>query len=90
MRVVVPERTGAPATVPPGIFASAADAYGSGQRLDMQSLARQAGAGRATLYRRVGNREQLLDEVIWWRARRLLVYQVRATVALRGWPGSPP
>ena len=84
VRVVVPEGTAAPATVPPGIFASAAGAYRSGQRLDMQSLARQAGVGRATLYRRVGNREQLLDEVIWWRARRLLVYQVRATAALAG------
>ena len=69
VRVVVPEGAAAPATVPPGIFASAAGAYRSGQRLDMQSLARQAGVGRATLYRRVGNREQLPDEGIWWRAR---------------------
>lgn len=84
VRVVVPEGAAAPATVPPGIFASAAGAYRSGQRLDMQSLARQAGVGRATLYRRVGNREQLLDEVIWWQARRLLVHQVRATAALAG------
>ena len=84
VRVVVPEGAAAPATVPAGIFASAAGAYRSGQRLDMQSLARQAGVGRATLYRRVGNREQLLDEVIWWRARRLLVHQVRATAALAG------
>src|SRR6202167_1178607 len=84
VRVVVPEGAAAPATVPAGIFASAAGAYRSGQRLDMQSLARQAGVGRATLYRRVGNREQWLDEVIWWRARRLLVHQVRATAALAG------
>jgi AcrR family transcriptional regulator len=82
--VVVPEGAAAPATIPPEIFASAAGAYRSGQRLDMQSLARQAGVGRATLYRRVGNREQLLDEVIWWRARRLLAHQVRATAALAG------
>jgi AcrR family transcriptional regulator len=83
-RVVVPEGVAAPAKVPPGIFASAVDAYVSGQRLDMQSLARRASVGRATLYRRVGNREQLLDEVIWWRARRLLVEQVQATAALAG------
>ncbi len=50
----------------------------------MQSLARRAGVGRATLYRRAGNREQLLDEVIWWRARRMLVEQVRASMALAG------
>jgi AcrR family transcriptional regulator len=83
-RTVVPQGGAVPATVPPGIFADAVGAYLSGQRLDMQCLARQAGVGRATLYRRVGNREQLLDEVIWWRARRLLVRQVRATAALAG------
>jgi AcrR family transcriptional regulator len=83
-RVVVPQGTAVPATVPPGIFADAVDAYVSGQRLDMQSLARQAGVGRATLYRRVGNREHLLDQVIWWRARRLLVHQVLATAGLAG------
>jgi AcrR family transcriptional regulator len=83
-RVVVPEGTAAPARIPAEIFAIAVDAYVSGQRLDMQSLARRASVGRATLYRRAGNREQLLDEVIWWRARRLLVRQVRATAALAG------
>jgi AcrR family transcriptional regulator len=83
-RAVVPQGTAVPATVPPGIFNDAVDAYVSGLRLDMQSLARQAGVGRATLYRRVGNREHLLDEVIWWRARRLLVHQVQATAALAG------
>jgi len=83
-RAVVPEGVTAPAKIPAEIFASAVDAYVSGQRLDMQSLARRASVGRATLYRRVGNREQLLDEVIWWRARRLLVEQVQATTALAG------
>jgi AcrR family transcriptional regulator len=83
-RAVVPQGTAVPATIPPEIFAGAVDAYVSGQRLDMQSLARHAGVGRATLYRRVGNREQLLDEVVWWRARRLLVDQVQATAALAG------
>jgi len=39
---------------------------------------------RATLYRRAGNRERLLDEVLWWRARRLLVDQVQATASLAG------
>ena len=83
-RTVVPEGVAPPASIPAAIFASAADVYASGQRLDMQSLARRAGVGRATLYRRAGNREQLLDEVIWWQARRLLVEQVRATTALAG------
>jgi AcrR family transcriptional regulator len=83
-RAIVPEGVAAPARIPAVIFTSAVGAYLSGQRLDMQSLARQAGVGRATLYRRAGNREQLLDEVIWWRARRLLVEQVLATAALTG------
>jgi AcrR family transcriptional regulator len=77
--VVVPEGAAAPATIPADVFAAAADAYAAGRRLDMQSLARCLGVARATLYRRAGNREQLLDEVLWWRARRLLTRQVRAT-----------
>jgi AcrR family transcriptional regulator len=83
-RAVVPDGIAAPAAIPAEIFTGAVDAYVSGQRLDMQSLAQRAGVGRATLYRRAGNREQLLDEVLWWRARRLLVRQVRATAALAG------
>jgi AcrR family transcriptional regulator len=83
-RAVLPEGTAAPATVPADVFAAAVNAFVSGRRLDMRSLARSLGMARATLYRRAGNREQLLDEVLWWRARRLLVDQVRATAALAG------
>ncbi len=83
-RAVLPEGTGPPGQVPAGIFAAAVDVFVSGQRLDMRSLARRLGVARATLYRRVGNREQLLDEVLWWRARRLLDDQVRATGELAG------
>jgi len=77
--VVVPEGTAAPASIPADVFAAAADVYAAGRRLDMQSLARRLGVARATLYRRAGNRERLLDEVLWWRGRRLLAAQVRAT-----------
>jgi AcrR family transcriptional regulator len=76
VRVVLPAGTAPPAAVPPQIFAAAADAYAAGRRLDMQSLARHLGVGRATLYRRAGNREDLLDEVIWWRARRMVTLQL--------------
>lgn len=82
--VVVPEGTAAPETIPAGIFAAAADAFESCQRVDMRSLARQAGVGRATLYRRAGNRDRLLGELLWWRARRLLVARVRTTATLAG------
>ena len=77
--VVLPEGTAAPASIPADVFAAAADAYAAGRRLEMQSLARRLGVARATLYRRAGNRERLLDEVLWWRGRRLLAAQVLAT-----------
>src|SRR5215471_10310733 len=78
-RLIVPGGAAAPAGIPAEIFAAAVDTFSAGQRLDMRSLARRLGVGRATLYRRAGNRERLLDELLWWRARRLLVDQVRAS-----------
>ena len=70
--------------VPGPIFAAAVDMFVAGQRLDMRSLARRIGVARATLYRRAGNREQLLDQVLWWRARRLLADQLRASSDVTG------
>src|SRR5712692_10789771 len=83
-RAVLPGEAAAPAGIPAEIFAAAVDTFAAGQRLDMRSLARRVGVARATLYRRVGNREQLLDQVLWWRARRLLADQVRASAHLTG------
>jgi AcrR family transcriptional regulator len=83
-RAVLPEGTAVPDRVPAEIFAAAVDAFVSGQRLDMRSLARRLGVARATLYRRAGNRERLLDDLLWWRARRLLDDQVRASTELAG------
>lgn len=84
VRAVLPDGTGPPATVPTEMFAAAVGAYLAGRRLDMQALARGLGVGRATLYRRAGNREQLLDEVIWWRGRRMVARQLLASAHLRG------
>ncbi len=81
---VLPQGTGAPVTIPGPLFAAAVDTFVTGQRLDMRSLARRVGVARATLYRRAGNREQLLEQVLWWRARRLLAGQVRASTHLTG------
>src|ERR1035441_11053773 len=39
--------------------------FQAGRRVDMQSLAKKLGVDRATLYRWVGSREQLLAEVLW-------------------------
>ena len=77
--VIVPGGAAVSAGIPAEIFAAAVDTFAAGQRLDMRSLARRLGVGRATLYRRAGNRERLLDELLWWRARRLLMDQVRAS-----------
>jgi AcrR family transcriptional regulator len=84
VRRVLPEGTQPPSMVPGPIFAAAIDTFVAGQRLDMRSLARRIGVARATLYRRAGNREQLLDQVLWWRARSLLADQVRASAHLTG------
>jgi AcrR family transcriptional regulator len=84
VQVMLPAGVVSPARVPPGIFAAAVDTFAAGQRLDMRSLARRLGVARATLYRRAGNREQLLDEVLWWRARRLLAEQVQASAEMAG------
>jgi AcrR family transcriptional regulator len=83
-QAVLPAGAAVPAGIPAEIFAAAVDTFVAGQRLDMRSLARRLGVARATLYRRAGNREQLLDEMLWWRARRLLVDQVQATASLTG------
>jgi AcrR family transcriptional regulator len=81
---LLPDGVDPPASLPPQIFTAALDSYLSCRRLDMQSLARHLGVGRATLYRRAGNREALLDEVIWWRSRRLLAGQLLAASGLSG------
>src|SRR5690242_21818415 len=81
---VLPEGTRTPGTIPDPIFAAAVDTFVAGQRLDMRSLARRVGVARATLYRRVGNRAQLLDQVLWWRARLPLADQVPASAHLIG------
>jgi AcrR family transcriptional regulator len=82
--VVVPSGVAPPGSIPADIFAAAVDAYTSGQKLDMQALANRLGVGRATLYRRAGNRERLLDEVVWWRARQILSAAVSSSSSLEG------
>lgn len=42
----------------------ARETFLANERVEMNTLAAQLGIGRATLYRRVGSREELLDEVL--------------------------
>ncbi len=53
-------------------FALARADFMAGRRIDLQSIAARLGVNRVTLYRWVGNREQLLVEVIWWLTERTL------------------
>src|SRR5271167_3075033 len=46
-------------------FRQACRTFLRGDRIDMQALARALSVDRATLYRWVGSREQLLSEVLW-------------------------
>lgn len=46
-------------------FRHARRTFLAGDRIDMQALARTLSVDRATLYRWVGSREQLLTEVLW-------------------------
>lgn len=42
----------------------------AGVRLDTTEIAASHGIGRTTLFRRVGNREDLMGEALWWLADR--------------------
>ena len=55
---------GAVAKGPHDVIEAATSSYLRGEPLDMSALAAQLGIGRATLYRWVGNREELLANVI--------------------------
>lgn len=50
-------------------FRAARRAFLAGKRLEMQDLAAELGVSRATLFRWVGAKEQLLTEIIWSMAR---------------------
>jgi AcrR family transcriptional regulator len=73
-----------PAEIPPDIFKAALATFLNRRRLDMRALAGELGISRATLYRRVGGRDYLLGEVIWYLARRSLARAYDGTEELRG------
>ncbi|MEU2252483.1 QsdR family transcriptional regulator [Nocardia xishanensis] len=54
------------------IIRYAATAIEEGKRLDLGVLAAELHISRVTLFRRVGNREQLLSEALWWLNERSL------------------
>lgn len=50
---------------PADVFRLATRLYLAGDKIDMNALAAKLGIGRATLYRWIGDRDQLLTEVVW-------------------------
>jgi AcrR family transcriptional regulator len=60
-----------------------------GERLDTTTLAADLGISRVTLFRRVGNRDAILGEAMWWLAERALQRAVQAHDG-RAAGGQPP
>ena len=83
-RQLLPEGIDPPADVPPEIFARSLATFLAGRRLDMSALASELNMGRATLYRRVGSRDRLLGEVIWYLTRRAMIPALEEAARLRG------
>jgi AcrR family transcriptional regulator len=59
-----------------------------GRRLDMQGIADELGVSRATLFRRVGGREELLSRALWQATERSLAVAARRWERERA-PGDP-
>jgi hypothetical protein len=73
-----------PEEIPSDIFEAALATFRDRRRLDMRALAIDLGISRATLYRRVGGRDHLLGEVIWYLTRRSLARAYEGTDQLKG------
>ena len=90
---LVPEGTDPPPDIPAPIFQAALGAFLDERRLDMQALAAEVGISRATLYRRVGDRDHLLGAVLWFLTRHAIARAVSFNERRRGAPvaaGSQP
>jgi AcrR family transcriptional regulator len=81
---IVPEGLARPETVPTDIFDAALATFLGERRLDMRGLAGELGISRATLYRRVGGRDHLLGQVMWFLTRIALVRAVGEGDGLAG------
>jgi AcrR family transcriptional regulator len=66
------------------IVRTAAHWIGRGIRLDTRTLATELGISRSTLFRRVGNREDLMGDALWYMADRTMAAAVRDWAAVHG------
>lgn len=81
---VVPEGIGPPAHVPADIFEVALTQMAEGQRLEATAIAAQLGISRMTVWRKAGNRDALLGEVLSFMARQLFAASIRDAGDLTG------
>lgn len=65
-------------------FRVARQAFREGRRIEMQELASELGVSRATLFRWVGGRDQLLTEIIWSVAEPTFQLSVEAAAGKHG------
>lgn len=63
---------------------TAAHWIGRGIRLDTRTLAAEVGISRSTLFRRVGNREDLMGDALWYMADRTMAAAIRDWAAAHG------
>jgi AcrR family transcriptional regulator len=69
---------------PEDAYAAATRTYLAGQRLDMRELAGELAVSRNTLYRWTGDRDRLLQDVIWALSERAIADIWAATARRRG------
>jgi AcrR family transcriptional regulator len=69
---------------PEEIVRTAAHWIGRGIRLDTRTLAAEVGISRSTLFRRVGNREDLMGDALWYMADRTMAAAIRDWAAAHG------
>jgi AcrR family transcriptional regulator len=84
LAALVPGGTEPPEEIPSEIFQAALATYRDRRRLDMRALAGELGIGRATLYRKVGNRDRLLGEVMWYLTRVAMACSLAKAEGRRG------
>lgn len=66
------------------IVRTAAHWIGRGVRLDTRTFAAELGISRSTLFRRIGNREDLMGDALWYMADRTMAAAARAWEAEHG------
>lgn len=84
VRSILPEGLDPPADVPLDIFEATVGMLLAGDRVDMATLAERAGISRATLYRRIPDREHLIGEAVWFLVRYAVAPALEASAELTG------